>query len=358
MAGSRTAVVDGVQYLRGLAALLVVVFHLGSKFGELTGGDAHLDTFKSGVDIFFIISGFVIVYSTRCGTSLTPWNFMVRRLLRIAPLYWATTLGFIAVLLVLPQVVKTSRLDWMHALSGLLFLPARNPVGGAVLPLITVGWTLNLEMSFYVFFAIAMVVAKGKPLGILLWTALPMALLATTATLFHPQGVAGFYANAILLEFAAGMLIARLFMAHPHFPVRGGSVVLALLALLGLVLLLVPDEGPLAWRCLRYGLPASMLVAGSVWGRWTGYPLLGLLGEISYSMYLSHFFTVSAYAQLWQRFGPGFGGIKTALFYCGGVIASLAVSFLVWRFVEKPLNETAKRLVTGQKRGRSESASG
>ena len=107
-----------------------------------------LYSLASGVDLFFVISGFIMVYSSEdlFGARGAWRTFLTRRLVRIVPLYWLTTA------ITIPLMSLT--VDWQSLLGSYFFIPYRAP-SNAIVPLHGVGWTLNLEMFFYVIFAAA-----------------------------------------------------------------------------------------------------------------------------------------------------------------------------------------------------------
>ena len=147
-----------VQALRGFAALLVVVYHatkmvhdrINPLFSPFAAGGA-------GVDIFFAISGFVIVI-TASPDAENPesWSgFLWRRLVRIVPLYWLLTTVKLITLLISPDLAQHSGVSIGHVIASYLFIPAWN-VEHKALPLLTVGWTLSYEMFFYLLFTFAL----------------------------------------------------------------------------------------------------------------------------------------------------------------------------------------------------------
>jgi len=329
----------GIQYLRGVAATLVVVYHVFLQMGAATAG-ASLETFRAGVDIFFVISGFIMVYSTGCGAGTTPLQFLRRRIVRIVPLYWAMTLFMIAVLVFAPQFVKTSKLAWDHALASLAFVARLNPATSAsYIPLVTPGWTLNLEMMFYAVFTLALLVA-GSGARLILAASLPIVLLAAIGLTADPPGFAGFYTDPIILEFVFGMVVGLLFMRGR---IRLSLVPATMLGVLALALLLIPPESTLVPRPVRFGLPALAVVVAALAPGWPKVPALHRLGDASYSLYLTHFFVLSALVQLWRRLHlfamPG----GALLLFPVGLVACIAVGVLSWRYVETPLTALAKR---------------
>ncbi len=129
---------SSLELLRFVAALLVVLFHLPSiGIGEF------------GVDIFFVISGYVMMLSTATGSH----QFLLKRLIRIVPLYWAATLAVFLIALLIPSLLNNTSANLVHLIKSLLFVPFdKNGTGHQ--PLLTIGWTLNFEMYFYLLFAV------------------------------------------------------------------------------------------------------------------------------------------------------------------------------------------------------------
>ena len=159
----------GIQILRFVAAMLVVVMHTSQAISihiPVRGAGQYWSLGAVGVDIFFVISGFVMAMSV--GTSLVDvqsrkraaFIFMKRRLLRIVPLYWFYTLLKVALILALPGLATRSSVDSAHLAASLFFTPAMSP-WGLIEPTLPVGWTLNFEMLFYAVFALA--IALGAP---------------------------------------------------------------------------------------------------------------------------------------------------------------------------------------------------
>ena len=267
-----------IQYLRGIAAIMVVALHASNNVYAVG---------MSGVDIFFVISGF-IMWTTTVGTNLSPAGFMRRRLLRIVPLYWAMTVFTALVSLNPPAIGLGVSVD--HLVRSLLFLPANvtqpgNPFLPA--PVLDVGWTLNLEMYFYLVFAAGLLLAPRMRM------ALVTAVIATPVILgfFIADRLPielRFYTRPELLEFIAGVALGAVYAERraPH-----GSRTAALLAAAALILF-ATGQPSIDFRALHFGLPALLLCAAGL----AAEPLLQrrpirfakLLGDASYSIYLIH----------------------------------------------------------------------
>ena len=114
----------------------------------------------AGVDIFFVISGFIMLVTSR---QTSPAEFMVRRLIRIVPLYWALTLLVSALLILKPELFRTTVVTAPFLIKSLLFIPYANPGhGGEVMPILTPGWSLNFEMFFYLIFCFVLIFPLGR----------------------------------------------------------------------------------------------------------------------------------------------------------------------------------------------------
>lgn len=325
-----------LQYLRGIAAMMIVFCHAWDQLPWLQ--DRLPNVAQSGVDVFFVISGFIMVYVTaRAGSSAA--HFIRMRVIRIVPLYWVYNFGTAALILVLPELFKTSVFTLPHFLQSLFFIPHYGP-SGSLSPLILLGWTLNYEMFFYVVFALAMALlaASRIPLSIAILVALPVLALFMN---FEGNAMGEFYSNEIILEFILGMILASLFMggALRRVGFAAGTTLIGLGAV-GLAIGAVHiDDYP---RALVFGVPAFLILTGALAmessrGVYRVTPLL-LLGDASYSIYLAHLFPIALLRFSWNRLdlpsqslGPVMAFMGVALL--GGALAGITSYFLL----ERPL---------------------
>lgn len=333
------ATIRSVQCLRGLAALMVVLHHLQNQMARLGLGQSDRSALPSGVDIFFVISGFIMWVTTASKPERTALSFYRDRVTRIAPLYWAITALLVAVLIAAPGAANTAVLDWPHIVRSFLFIPAEHPATHAYQPTLIPGWTLNLEMFFYLLFGAA-IAASGTNLQ-LRCRIIVLALLAIVVTglVVRPSGVAAFYAQDMVGEFAAGILIGVAF-AERRFP-KSNWFWLPLA--LGILLLFA--ETPLAAaesRLIRWGAPATLIVLGAVFVPQSGPLLLQRLGDWSYSLYLSHPLTLAASEKLWTKVG---GALPLQLFPLAAVAIAIAASWLIHVTAEVPLTLRVRRLM-------------
>ncbi|WP_073522146.1 acyltransferase family protein [Pseudomonas fluorescens] len=271
-----------VQALRALAAWMVVGVHFMQLFFDFEAHNALeyllADKGGIGVDIFFVISGFVIFLAT-ADKALTPWRFMLMRVARIVPAYWFYTLLMIVLVATVPSVFPQEHLEPSYVLMSLLFIAAPSEPGVEVYPLLGVGWTLNFEMVFYVLFSVALLFRESYRL----WVA--ATLLYLVCYIGPALGLAsGFYSNGIVLEFLMGVMLGMLYRrglckARPWLPVLG--IIVALMAIY---------HGADIPRALEWGVPSAIIVISCValepW--FQGSRFLKLLGDCSYSVYLIH----------------------------------------------------------------------
>ena len=299
--------IGSIQILRAIAALMVVVAHaqddaLGNalKMGlSFTKTDAL--PWDAGVDLFFVISGFIMVHASHrlFGTQDGIGIFLQRRLIRIVPLYWLLTTIAVAVMVVGAVWGSRPFASLGEIVSSYGFIPFGRPHDGAPRPLAAQGWTLNYEMFFYVVFAAFIWCRREIAVGGVTLVLLVAVLLGQ---LFHPtQTALAYWSDPIVLEFAIGMGIALAF-AHG---IRAPRQLAAPLVVLALVVLAMDFAGmslvanfgvkPNGFsRLFACGLPmavvfgAIVLTAVDVPAHSKIGAFLCRLGDASYALYLFH----------------------------------------------------------------------
>lgn len=341
------ALLCNLQALRAIAAYMVVLHHIGTGFVERSLGLAWPAVGAAGVDIFFVLSGVVMVYTVRGGRG-DPAAFLQRRILRIAPLYTLVTTVVFALCLAGLQPQGLAQADGTLAqyLKSILYIPFVR-ANGPALPLVTVGWTLNYEAFFYVLFALALTVRRHVPPA-LAATALIAALVLAGIAMPGRQGLlVAFYTNPIMLEFAAGMLIAAALLDDAR-GCRGDTVPGALLCACGVVwfaataLLGVEVRLFDAQRALVWGVPAAAIVAGALMLERGGLrlttPALRLQGDASYAIYLAHLLVIQVATRL-LSFAFGAPDSAWAVWAQAGLFLALSALFgtMLHLHVEVPL---------------------
>ncbi|WP_374468797.1 acyltransferase family protein [Phenylobacterium sp.] len=320
------AEVRSIQYLRGFAAFGVLVFHAAERAG------GHFGLGAAGVDVFFVISGF-IMWVVTCRRPPSPAQFLIRRAQRIVPLYWGLTLLVVGVALSAPWIFPAMEVTAEAVVKSLFFVPYRDHTG-LVAPLVIPGWTLNYEMFFYVLFAAGLL----APVRLRPWL-VSAALLALVA--IRPLGdvqnpLWATYTNPLLLEFGAGIWLGKAW-AEGRLPgVRTGWA-LVVAGLLGFAVAGVSGVDVERARFLIWGVPALLLVAGAVaierQGAVPNLKPLQALGDASYSLYLVHGLAISAVVRLLDMAGLA----SPPLILAGGLIAGVIAGLVTYQLVEKPL---------------------
>jgi exopolysaccharide production protein ExoZ len=318
-----------IQYLRAAAALSVALYH-ATQWRH--GG---FDVGRSGVDVFFVISG-VIMWKITGGVEGSPLKFLWRRVTRVAPFYWLMTVLMTGVALVWPMYLANVYPKVGHLLLSLAFIPHMDPKGQPF-PLLGPGWSLNYEAIFYLLFAAALFAPRRRQAMVV--CAGLFAAVAAGLILDDPVYQLG--ANPMLFQFAAGIAIAHLDEIRALPGRRGGWVLVGA----GLAAMAAPTALGFfneLGRPLLWGLPASMIVAGALAIEASGglprLAFLGHLGDASYALYLTH---EPAQAII----GHSLGGAPAWVFYPAAMTTAIVVGLASHRWVEAPLSRWSRRLL-------------
>ncbi|MBY0143632.1 acyltransferase, partial [Methylorubrum populi] len=229
-----------MQGLRALAALMVVVHHAQNEAMILAGRTGtdfvprHGLPWPAGVDIFFVISGFIIVHAAAplYGRPGARGRFVAHRIARLVPLYWLVTGLYLALGLAAPALLsgEGGPPDAARILASFLFWPMARP-DGAVLPLYGLGWTLNYEMAFYALFALGLGFSRR---GAVAWLSAALALVVLAGRLLPaPPVPLAFWSDPIVLEFVlgAGLALLRAEGWRLHAPARAALAAAGLFGL-------------------------------------------------------------------------------------------------------------------------------
>jgi exopolysaccharide production protein ExoZ len=315
----------GIQYLRALASLAVVFYHATQWTGRA------VDIGSAGVDVFFVISGFIMWRTTADGKT-GPGRFLLKRAIRIVPLYWLITIGLTVAAVMAPARFSDQQPQPAHVLLSLAFIQHLNP-RGEPFPLLQLGWTLNYEAFFYVLFAIALALPRQWRLPFLGFVLVSGAI----GGLMYPPAYV-LLLNPMLLEFLSGVLLAAGLGKGPG-PGRSigwlmfglGSAIFAALAL--------THSAWDVWRPFLWGPPAFLLVAGltaiEADGGVPRIPALGLMGDASYSTYLTHPLTLGAFAMTL--------GLGSPWLFLAAIVLTQAAGTACWLLIERQITQALKR---------------
>lgn len=331
-----------VQVLRAAAAGAVVFAHLWPDFAAHGASDQFPNFIlgAAGVDLFFVISGFVMAYTAEplFRQNGAPAAFLTRRLIRIVPLYWLATTGVLVTYLFTAPNLSAHNLTWSNVAGSYLFIPLERPDGTAA-PILGVGWTLNFEMFFYVIFAAATLLPRR--LAVLAVTT--FFVIAINLPIAWPYPFRAWFVSTVY-EFALGMWIALAYREGWRIP-RWLS---ALLIAAGLALMVRTDWDGFATisRVIGWGGGATLILAACVLANvkateaslWLA---LAFLGDASYALYLLHTFALRAIFDGGSRFlAPA---TYVWPYAAAGILASLVLAIVAYVAFERPTTSFIKR---------------
>ncbi|HEY1474856.1 MAG TPA: acyltransferase [Pseudolabrys sp.] len=343
-----------IQILRACAAMMIVVYHCGVETARLSAaaGGGRLfdeDPWGAGVPIFFAISGFIMVVTSAhaFGSLSAATDFMRRRLIRIVPLYWLVTTAALCVVLLAPSLSKAPAGDYLYIVASYLFWPYMRMTGD-IRPLATPGWTLNLEMLFYVVFAISLLLRRRLGLW-LLFCSLGLLVAARVGGLL--SGVTlNFWGDPIILGFLLGAAVGIAYING--YRLSGlSALMLTLIGFAVIFLSWIPSgtEDALVRR-LAEAAPATLILIALALGpqiddsRKLWWPAL-LIGDASYSLYLIQEFLLRLMSLGWHKVLPQ--SLPLWLFIPIGIAAVVTVAVTMYWCFEKPvtkwLNGLSKR---------------
>lgn len=310
---------------------------------------ANIDTgiyfFHGGVDIFFAISGFVMCAAVESRPQ-SPREFLAARLARIVPIYWLLTGAASLVLLAGLNLFGWPGFSLYQLLGSLFFVPTFAE-GIYLKPVLFVGWTLNFEMLFYVLFALSLFV-KSKSLQKLLVFAMLIGLVLANQLIGGE--LLSIWGHPMVLEFLGGMAVWLLLQRWtPSRAQSLSALVIGAVAFPGMQLFFsVPTLS--TYPQMFFGVPAALLVLGAAGLEKQGLflnnkPML-LLGDASYSLYLVHIFVFAAVGKISIVIGlnQSFWGLSMTV--VAAVLGSLVASLLFHIFVERPINQSARAMLS------------
>jgi peptidoglycan/LPS O-acetylase OafA/YrhL len=280
--GSKAALIEGVHALRALAAISVVIFHAGGtigldKYQGLKNITSMTNGLDSGVDLFFVISGFVISLPFFLGRKVKIPMYIENRFLRIYPISALTACIFLGS----GWLIYGRQPDLDTALSSILLLPnGTDPV-----PIVL--WTLKQELLFYALFAVVFYRSNiGLPL-LAAWGFLSLLVQHETAFM-------KWFFNAHNAQFLVGVIAAYLYVKHPiseRSARQLGALSIGTFLFASYIVKLAELEEGMA--SILLGLLGASTVFGAACAKLSIPQSMMFLGTSSYSIYLIHFFFIS-----------------------------------------------------------------
>ena len=325
-------ILTNLQGLRAFAAINVVYFHtlvISPQFGWAPQMASVFSGWgANGVDIFFVISGF-IMFHTQYNDKRSVRSFLISRVIRIVPLYWlVTTVSVLTFaenageVVPLDEWVVRAVLSYGFISQFVLDLP----------PIVRVGWTLEFEMLFYLVFGLALVFAR--------WSIILSVVVACLIGLIVLTG------NFLLAEFLLGIGVGFLFNRLTIDP-KIGLVILCLG--FGLLCLSIGQPiGDLGFdRFLIWGVPSALIVYGAATTWQTGSGLVRYLGDASYSIYLVQMLVVIFMFSAPQVIALGWNADFMGLVVC---LVVVIYGCIIHSYIEKPMIRALRNRIKSSKR--------
>lgn len=325
-----------LQILRFVAATSVAYFHIfaNPNFGSF------------GVDIFFVLTGFVIALVIQSNNN--SYSFAINRIARITPLYWLLTSLLFVLITIKPELFSVSIVNSANIINfakSLFFIPYAGAFG--VTPIISLGWTLNYEMFFYLCVWISLLISKSHALKITF-------ILITSAFFLFGNLLSNKVANIffgleIIFEFILGFVAYQLYAKKFLNFLTTKIFVVAAIAIY-VFMAVIESYGIIGNRFILFGLPSFALVICSVrlesiFHNSQAYitRLLVSMGDASYATYLTHWYVIVFLRKiLSEKLGLFDFYSPIGIFF--SLSLALVVGQITYKLVDKPLNKLLKNL--------------
>jgi peptidoglycan/LPS O-acetylase OafA/YrhL len=333
-----------LQIVRALASTSVVYFHIGSV--PCFGGIGNLPCFGGfGVDIFFVLSGFVMAMIIATGQSAS--RFTISRVSRIVPLYWVLTTFLLVLAAIKPELLNSTTANLSNYLRSLLFVPYFKE-NGMLMPMLFVGWSLNYEMVFYLCVALSIIISPQRSIvvtaGLLVATYISFGCFADSLVLNK------FFGNELMYEFILGMLAFKVYNKEYFANVPTGVALAA--GVVGYLFMAVADSNAFHFnRLLLYGVPSFVVISSAVSlenainsaPHFVVNLFIGA-GDASYATYLSHPYVTEAVRKILVLKLHLFD-INSTLGVTITIFITLMTGALIYRLIDKPLSQRCKALI-------------
>ena len=327
---------DGIHGLRALAAIVVVIFHAGGilgseKYQGLTWLPQITGSLDTGVDLFFVISGFVISFPFFLGRIQPLNSYLANRLIRIYPMAMITAFIY----LIFNWIFFDREPEIDSVLSSFLLIPSSTD------PIPIVLWTLKQELLFYFIFSLAFIRPYIGIFVVLSWSIasplVPSSGSALLSWLFHPNNI----------QFSFGIAAAYLFVYHKISPTK--SLLVAFSGLIAFFICGVVYQGNTTNYTLEttlLGLFGSLVAYGIACSGLQLPRAIIFLGTASYSIYLIHFFFLSAFNKVMIRIAPDLSGTISIIFLVVSAVIAGCVYYIIF---ERPIETLRKNRRTRTK---------
>lgn len=341
-----------IQAFRGLAAILVLLYHMDPILERNLNLNFLSGIFAfgfSGVDFFFVISGFIIFYvhHTNLGNPSKVQSFFAKRFIRIYPLYWLVLGAKLLASSRLNYQVDGNATDFLAVIKAFLLLPQDDGFSSGAF--LGVSWTLTFEVFFYCVFALAILFNRKLFAGLAsIWLSVCLLQFIGIIQLVNNNLYLEILLSPLNFEFAFGCLIAYLLI---YREILYEKIILAVGLGLYTLCAIAYSYGLITtgYRAVTFGMCAALIIAGTVaieLRKSIPIPnVLLFLGDASYSIYLMHGFFINNLMKLIVKLFPTIGTNIIALNLSGLVVVGLTIGFgcLMHLWIEKPLLTAFRR---------------
>ncbi|WP_413743089.1 acyltransferase family protein [Sodalis sp. RH15] len=322
--------------LRAIASMMVVIYHITIKAGQYNNSAfqwVHIGQY--GVDLFFIISGYIMCFTTS-DKNIHFGEFLMLRIKRIIPLYWAMTTVALIIYIIVPSLVNSSG-GQTSIIASYTLIPNGQKL------LVQNGWTLSYEFLFYIIFGLSL---NFKKTGLLKFNVFVISLMIFIGSIYKFQNVIIlFLTDPILSEFLYGMLAYRMLSSY-----KTPIIICIISLLIGIFLIIIQNQygifNTVLGRSLSGGVPMLFVFIGLVGmekyiARVDGKlkSILLILGNSSYSLYLIHPFVLSASALVLKKLHLS---SISLIFGVTLLLSSVICGIILFKYIENPINNMLK----------------
>jgi peptidoglycan/LPS O-acetylase OafA/YrhL len=340
--------IKSIQILRAIAALSVVYVHC------TTAGDYKFPSVGSfGVDIFFIISGFIIAYMVSINTE----DFFIKRIIRVWPLYILATVAMTLTVVLFPDLVRSTTVSLSGFVKSVLFIPGPENRG---FPILGQGWTLNFEMFFYVSMALCVAFVKNKKYIAIICAGILSVFILVLHIINSSNYILNKYKNGLFPEFIFGILLFYIYCFYRNRTHRAKSnarvIVLTTVSIISYTYMVFSENTDfhiMGNRNVNWGIPALTLVTAIVLleddikeNRLVTF--LIRLGEASYAMYLFHYHIVTFFSRLVfpKIFGKSSGNSMVELIkIILGIGFTIILSIPIYELIDKRIQKYVRMML-------------